>query len=472
MKKLNIVHVAGTKGKGSTCAYVDSILCQYRKSRGLPLKVGLFTSPHLIAVRERIRINSAPISRDLFARYFFQVWDALETATTGSSAPPDKPVYFRYLTLLSYHVFLQEGVDAAIYETGVGGEYDSTNIVDSPVATGISALGIDHTFTLGATVDKIAWHKAGIQKQGVPSFTVNQPQAAMDVVSARAKERNVRSLRVVGLDPRLRGVRVKPDADFQKANASLAIALAEVVIQNLDPRFEVSGDVLPSEFVDGVEQVVWRGRCETKVEGNIVWYLDGAHTADSIHVASSWYWDECSKRQVFKSGWGSLADPQSPGNHVLIFNQQGQREAMGLLNGLFNPGSTPNPVHFDHVLFCPTTARTDIGAKKGMISETLPLLIMPWCLPRSADFVNHTYDHKAIADLTLQKAFAEKWRALDPSPNTKIEVLPTIEDAFDYVRRLDTGSQAEGNSKVHALITGSVHLVGRALGALEGVDAV
>jgi len=246
-------------------------------------------------VRERIRINSVPISAALFAKYFFEVWDALE----ASSDPPlEKPVYFRYLTLMSYHVFLQEGIDAAVYEVGVGGEYDSTNIVDHPAVTGITTLGIDHIFTLGETIDKIAWHKAGIQKPGVPSFTVKQLPAAMEVLEARAKERNVESLKVVGLDSRLDGVRIRPDAAFQRGNASLAVALAETVIPKLDPKFKASPEKLPKEFVDGLEQVVWRGRCETKAEGNITWYLDGAHTADSILVATKWFGEACSKRFV------------------------------------------------------------------------------------------------------------------------------------------------------------------------------
>lgn len=292
LDRLNIIHVAGTKGKGSTCAYVDSILAHYRKSHDIPSKIGLFTSPHLIAVRERIRINSAPISAELFARYFFEVWDKLEASPSSII----KPVYFRYLNLMSYHVFLQEQVDCTIYEVGVGGEYDSTNIVERPAVTGISMLGIDHTFTLGETIDKIAWHKAGIQKRGVPSFSVNQVPAAMEVVKERANERGVESFGVVGLDPRLEGVKIKPDAPFQKGNASLAIVLAETVLKKLDLKFSLSSDKLPQEFVDGLQQVVWRGRCETKVEGNISWYLDGAHTADSIKVASKWFGDECANK--------------------------------------------------------------------------------------------------------------------------------------------------------------------------------
>jgi len=105
------------------------------------------------------------------------VWDALETAKL------EKPVYFRYLTLMSYHVFLSENVNIAIYETGVGGERDSTNIVERPAVTGITSLGIDHTLSLGNTIEEIAWHKAGIQKTGTPSFIVPVPEAAMKVVS-------------------------------------------------------------------------------------------------------------------------------------------------------------------------------------------------------------------------------------------------------------------------------------------------
>ena len=218
------------------------------------------------------------------------MWDKLEAASEH------KPVYFRYLTLMSYHVFLQEGVDAAVYEVGVGGEYDSTNIVDRPAVTGISTLGIDHTFSLGDTIESIAWHKAGIQKKAVPSFTVRQNSGALEVVESRAAERGVKSFTVLDLDSRLQGVRIRPDAEFQKSNASLAIALADTVLQKMDPSHVLPVDSLPKEYIDGLEQVVWRGRCETKVEGDITWYLDGAHTAESIMVAAKWFSQECSNK--------------------------------------------------------------------------------------------------------------------------------------------------------------------------------
>ncbi len=256
----------------------------------------MYTSPHLIAVRERIRIDSAPLQAGKFSKYFFEVWDTLEAASAKSDVPFTLPVYSRYLTLMSYHDFLQEGVRAAIYEVGIGGEYDTTNVVEKPAVTGITTLGIDHTFLLGETIEEIAWHKAGIQKSGVPSFTVIQVPAAMEVIEKRAKEKKVKSLTAIDLDPRLHGVRIEPNASFQKSNASLAIALAESALEKLDPAFKRSRNTLHKEFLDGLEQVVLRGRCETKEEGSITWYMDGAHTADSIEIASKWFGDESSTK--------------------------------------------------------------------------------------------------------------------------------------------------------------------------------
>jgi folylpolyglutamate synthase len=365
LEKLNIVHVSGTKGKGSTCAYVDSILSRYQRSHSIQ-NIGLFTSPHLIAVRERIRINSVPIPKASFAKYFFEIWDAL----AASSQNFEKPVYFRYLTLLSYHVFLQENVNAAIYEVGVGGEYDATNIVDRPAVTGISSLGLDHTFQLGDTIDRIAWHKAGIQKVSCPSFTVPQAPAAMEVIEKLAKERKVESLQIVDLDDRLEGVQIKPDAPFQRLNASLAIALAETTLKNLDPKFQISKNSLPKEFINGLENVVWRGRCEKMVEGNVIWYIDGAHTTESIQYASKWFKDESSKRFQSPENLSSISHGTLTNNReatrVLIFNQQGEREAVKLLESL-HTAITASDLKFDHVIFCPTSSPSNLQSRRGKL---------------------------------------------------------------------------------------------------------
>jgi folylpolyglutamate synthase/dihydrofolate synthase len=196
---------------------------------------------------------------------------------------------------MSWHVFLQEGIDVAIYETGIGGEFDATNVVEKPIASGISTLGIDHVFALGDTVAKIAWHKAGIMKSGSAAFTIEQAPDAEEVLRRRASEKNV-DLKVLPVDPRLSSVQIRPDATFQKRNATLAIALAETALEKVGISLPARTDTLPKEFVDGLEKVVWRGRCEVKKEDKVTWHVDGAHTSDSLKMSSKWFKDETSGR--------------------------------------------------------------------------------------------------------------------------------------------------------------------------------
>ncbi|KAF4504332.1 hypothetical protein G6O67_008494 [Ophiocordyceps sinensis] len=430
---LNIVHVAGTKGKGSTCAFVDSILAQYRHAQGRPRKIGLFISPHLIAVRERIRINSAPISEELFAKYFFDVWDRLGSSTAAPDAVPlrTRPQYGRFLTLLSWYVFLQEGVDVAVYETGIGGEYDATNLVQRPAASGISALGIDHVFALGDTVEKIAWHKAGIIKEGSPAFTVHQDPAAAAVLRQRAEERGV-DLAVLPVDPRLDGVKIRPDAPFQRRNATLAVALAQAVLPKLGITAAAPGSSLPREFVDGLEQTVFRGRCEVKVKHGVTWFLDGAHTSDSLKMSSRWFAQETAGRV---------------GPRVLIFNQQTRAEAVDFLTSIHaGAARTPLSSTFDHVVFCTNVTYAATGYK--------------------CDLDNRQIDPKEVHQMTVQRRLAERWSELDP--DATVMVMFTIEEALSHAMYLgrDTGES------VLAYVTGSLHLVGGALSILEGADAL
>ncbi|KAG6253746.1 methionine-synthesizing 5- methyltetrahydropteroyltriglutamate--homocysteine methyltransferase [Claviceps purpurea] len=434
LNRLNIIHVAGTKGKGSTCAFVDSILAQWRPRLG---KTALFISPHLIAVRERIRVNSAPLSEELFAKYFFQVWDRLaeSNACPEDAVPGSRPLYARYLTLMSWHVFLSEGVNVAVYETGIGGEFDATNLVEKPVAAGISTLGIDHTYVLGDTVDKIAWHKAGIMKRGSPAFTVEQVAAAADVLQHRAREKNVQLTVLPADNTRLDGVKVRPDAQFQKKNATLAVALAEATLTKLG-LLENSSPTLPEKFKDGLEGAVFRGRCEIKHEEKVTWYVDGAHTADSLKMSSRWFADE-------------TANSTAP--RILIFNQQGRPEAIDFLAPIQKCTSraAANLPAFDHAVFCTNVTFTQAGYKR--------------------DFVNHGTDPTEVENMSVQRRLAERWKALDP--HCEVVVLPSIEEALGYARRVADALEGRGG-KAQAYVTGSLHLVGGALGLLEDADAL
>jgi len=120
LDELKVVHVSGTKGKGSTCAFCESIL----KYHGL--KTGFYSSPHLVEVRERIRINGKPLCKELFAKYFWQVYTPLKNLKDDES---DMPAYFKFLTIMAFYVFIKEKVNVAIIEVGIGGLYDCTNVI-------------------------------------------------------------------------------------------------------------------------------------------------------------------------------------------------------------------------------------------------------------------------------------------------------------------------------------------------------
>lgn len=149
------------------------------KTSGYPQKIELYTSPHIKSIREKICINGEPISKELFTRSFFEVWDKLPNCTTPLL---DIPRYLQLLTFTSYHVFIMENVDVAIYETHLGGEFDATNVVRNPIITAVTSIAMDHVKLLGPTLKKIAWHKAGIFKLGSMAFLSFQLPAVTTVL--------------------------------------------------------------------------------------------------------------------------------------------------------------------------------------------------------------------------------------------------------------------------------------------------
>lgn len=423
--KLNVVHVTGTKGKGSTCAFVQSILGQY-KNEGLQ-KIGLYTSPHLKSVRERIRINGDPIDENKFAKYFFQVWDTLDKTTSDITKFPDmgpgeKPGYFRFLTLLSFHAFVQEGVDTAIYEVGIGGEYDSTNIVVHPSVTGVSSLGIDHVQVLGDTIEKIAWNKGGIYKPGAPSLTVVQPEGALKVLEDRANEKG-NELEIVPIHPQIKNIELGLKGEFQRINASLAVKLAALHLKNMKiADYPDINEKLPPQFVTGLEKAQWPGRCQTIQDGNIRWLLDGAHTPESIIEAGKWFNSVSKGKDVPR---------------VLFFNQQ-SRDANALVGSLHSVIAEQD-LHFDLAVF--STNKT-------------------WAEGFSSDLVSHNISADAVKELVVQKSLAGAWKKLEP--NCSAHVFASIEEATKFIR------EKYGDQPVDVLVTGSILLLGGFLTVLDG----
>ena len=440
--------MAGTKGKGSTSAFISSILAQYlpssRQTSPRLHKIGLYTSPHLRFVRERIQINNAPLRDEEFAKYFFSTWDRLEESARAAGLPTDqsaKPVYFRFLTLMALHGYLEEGVDTAVIEAGIGGEYDSTNILVAPTVTGITSLAIDHVAMLGNTVEEIAWHKAGIFKPGAFAFTVPQPEGAMKVLRQRAQEKAVQ-LTVVERHPELTHIRLGLAADFQKINASLAIAVAAAHLRKLgftEIPEDMSDSPLPAEFRRGLEQVRLSGRCELRREGNISWCIDSGHTLESIKVAGQWFAEQLSS---------GLKHAQT---RVLIFNQQ-TRDAGALARALHQTlmDAIQDDRPFTHAIFCSNMTFRDAGFK--------------------ADLISINSNGQDVEQLSVQRNLAQTWAEMESSGqhSTNARVLRTIEEAVQTVRVL---ARDTPESEVAALVTGSLHLVGGFLEVLEAGQA-
>lgn len=203
---------------------------------------------------------------------------------------------------MAFHVFIREGVDAAVFEVGVGGELDSTNIIPQPAVTGITTLGINHVATLSDTIDKIARNKAGIFKTGSPAFTVLQVPDAMEVLQQRAKEMGI-NLVTIAVHPALFDIGLKPAEDFQRTNASLAIRLSLTLLDKLGVRVELGPLTLPEQFT--------QGRCETLTLGKQTWHLDSAHTDESLKLAA-WWFGRVSKSQPVSSRYGSFSPLPHP----------------------------------------------------------------------------------------------------------------------------------------------------------------
>ena len=158
-EKLKVIHVAGTNGKGSVCVYLDAMLRSEEKT------VGLFTSPHLVKLNERIVINGKEISDQKFMEVFEKV---MEQVGVMEKEGLPHPTFFEFLFGMAMTAFVMEQVEYAVLETGLGGRLDATNSVEHPVCTVITSIGMDHMAILGDTLEKIAAEKAGILKPGVP----------------------------------------------------------------------------------------------------------------------------------------------------------------------------------------------------------------------------------------------------------------------------------------------------------------
>ena len=451
LSALRCVHVAGTKGKGSTAALTAAILTQYAAATTPGSSpVGTYSSPHVASVRERIALDGKAIPKELFARYFFEVWDRLtegavrdgvvvpEEVGGGVEGPATKPFYFRFLTIMAWHVFLREGVRSAVVECGIGGEYDPTNLLPPEAVTAavVTQLGIDHVAMLGDTVEKIAWHKSGVFKKGVTAYTRKLPpsqEGVMDVLRKRAEEKETRLVEISDEEVEAWGgvEGAALQGPFQKYNMALAVAAAREHILRTGGRFD--GDFansnyrlgsIPPEFEAGLRQAALRGRCEVyKDEYGVEWFLDGAHTEDSIAGIGQWF-------------ASMTAEPDT--QRILVFNQQ-DRDSAGLLRTLL--ASATGGIG--------STARTFSHAIFTRNEEKPPA------------------DGEPARDLAVQESTCEAMREVEP--RTQSSTQDAVETTVELVRGIAKESRAQGKS-CKVLVTGSFHLVGPMIKSIEHVE--
>lgn len=270
---LSCIHIAGTNGKGSTAAILDSIC------RSANLKCGLFTSPHLEKYNERIRINGKDISDEDFTVLAAKIEEA-------AAKMEDAPTVFEKLTAMAFMHFSNNDCDVVILEVGMGGEFDSTNVISDPIMTVITSIGLDHTAELGDTVEKIALTKAGIVKKGIPCVCLEQSPEVMNVIKtlcmfidspcvfARKSD-----IRVVSSD--LSGIRIMTSAISEPVTVSLCgdyqlenIALSLTVIRLIMVTGKLPID--ESAVIEGLRNVSWAARFEI-MKRNPYLIVDGAH---------------------------------------------------------------------------------------------------------------------------------------------------------------------------------------------------
>ncbi|TGO40490.1 hypothetical protein BHYA_0036g00230 [Botrytis hyacinthi] len=454
---LNAIHIAGSKGKGSTASFIFSILSEYlsdgcdsgEKRPASLRKIGMHTSPHMRTVRERIRIRQSqstaftdtPLDEKKFVQYSSELWDRLDL---DSREPSQSPPFGKFVTMMGLHTFMQEKVDTAVIEVGIGGRHDSTNILRQPSVCAITSLGLEHTDLLGSRLEDIAWAKGGIMKKGVPVFTAPQEPAAMAVLEAVAINEGA-DLHVIATHPDIESIELGLQGDFQRINASLAVA---VVAKHLY-RMGFSGitdtatfmqSPLPEKFRRGLEKAQWPGRCETRHNHGIRWLLDGAHTLESIGVLGPW---------VVKN-----MAAQKQARRVLIFNQQ-IKDAKALLH---------------HLWQVMTSSSSRFACGEPLFHQAIFCTNTLWERNAAPDIerVSMTYSGGSIQDLKVQHESATYWAEISGGESA-VTVVRTVEEAIRCAAHGygDSNCERKDGDEAVVLITGSLHLVG---GALEFLD--
>jgi dihydrofolate synthase / folylpolyglutamate synthase len=297
-------HVAGTNGKGSTAAMLESIL------RTAGLRTGLYTSPHLERINERIRINGENISDQDFASVWSRVHSSIESLMASGKLTAH-PTFFECVTAIAFVAFAQQQVDFAIYEVGLGGRLDATNVVEPEVAI-ITPIDFDHENFLGHSIEEIAAEKAGIIKPGAWVVSASERPDARAVIARRCTEMDAR---LVEVDATARAEGVRSDGGLYSAVAAFTHSRKQLVLApRLPGRFQIRNALtavvaarllaersfpVPDAAIErGIASAHWAGRLERlAVQPDL--YLDGAHNPVGEREALKFWQENYDGRRIF-----------------------------------------------------------------------------------------------------------------------------------------------------------------------------
>ena len=297
------IHVAGTNGKGSVCAYIDSIL------RASGIRTGMFTSPHLVEMTERMRVDGKQIAREEFAALASEVKEVVDEKMAQGAV---HPTFFEWLYLMAMIWFSRKGIRCGVIETGLGGRLDATNIIEHPALTVITSISLDHTAILGETIPEIAREKAGIIKTGAPLVCDGTNQEALAVLTKRAKAcgvpvqifdfsmirnlvidgKNIDFSLLCGEDAQAVKIHLNTHAVYQIANSCLAYMAVKTLMQS-DPAF---AGITDEAIAQGLSLMHWPGRLE-QILPQV--YVDGAHNVSGIQMLAESIMTSFSSRPVW-----------------------------------------------------------------------------------------------------------------------------------------------------------------------------